>query len=115
MLRAKEEKKIERLEKKKERDEIAKRKAEERSKKAERRSRKAAEKSKKVVRPERQSKRSTRESTSSYLRVLEDTVPTTSAVGTSLASVESSRETHSDSLTDTVVAATGAGESDNVF
>ena len=48
------------------------------------------------------------------MRVLEDTASTTSAVGTSLASVESSHETHSDSLTDTVIAATEAVESDNV-
>ena len=58
--------------------------------------------------------RSTGEGTSSYSKVSKDTNPTTSAVGTSPASVESSHETHSDSLTDTVIAATRAGESDNV-
>jgi len=79
-----------------------------------RRSRTAAEKLKKVVKPEQQSKKSTREGTSSYSKVSEDTAPTTSAVGKSPASVESSHETHSDSLTDTVIAATGADESDNV-
>ena len=62
--------------------------------KAEKKSRKAAEKSKKVVRPQQQSKRSTGDSTS---KISEDTVPTTLAVGTSPASVESSNEIHSDS------------------
>jgi len=35
--------------------------------------------------------------------VSEDTAPTTSAIGTSPASVESSHETHSDSLINTVI------------
>jgi len=51
------------------------------------------------------------ESTSSYSKVSEDTAPKTSAVVTSPAS---SNETYFDSFTDTVIAATGAGKSDNV-